>query len=161
MSKQIDSACPFCDRTIQRATFAETTRFLAVCNSAPILHGHCLVLPRHHVQTILELDNNELMQMMLFSKKVTMGLLNILNATGFDWTLQQGEEAGQTVPHLHLHVIPRKIGDLPDPGDWYPELQNSVPGNIDSYSRPQLADEELERLAKELRSAFANGGWLL
>ena len=74
-------------------------------------------------------------------------------ADGFDWTIQGGESAGQTVDHLHLHVIPRKRGDLPSPGDWYPRLRASESEAIDSELRPHLTDTELLDAVLRLRDA--------
>ena len=89
-----------------------------------------------------------------------MGLLEIFKASGFDWTVQHGKEAGQTVPHLHFHIVPRRQGDLQSPGDWYSAFQGWVVKNLDSSLRSRLKIEELEIVASHLRSSFEKGEWL-
>jgi bis(5'-adenosyl)-triphosphatase len=59
------------------------------------------------------------------------------------------------VPHLHLHIIPRHVGDLPDPGDWYPALMASESAQIDDRARPRLTPAEHAQVTAHLR-AMAN-----
>lgn len=154
MKHQKDKKCPFCNSSISDAVFAETEDFIAVYNVAPILPGHSMILPKWHVETVLQLNDAEISQMAVFSKNVMSRLMAVFKATGFNWTIQQGEEGGQTVRHLHLHLIPRHAGDLPHPGDWYPLLQKSQTDIIDSELRPRLTTGEVRRVANEIRAAF-------
>jgi bis(5'-adenosyl)-triphosphatase len=146
--------CPFCSADIGRIAFAESRSFLAICNAAPILPGHSLLISKRHVMTILELSNSELSEMAILAKEVTVGLMRVYKATGFNWTIQQGGDGGQTVPHLHLHLIPRYSGDLPHPGDWYAALKGSETDVIDSAKRPRLSRMELEATAATIRNRF-------
>ena len=80
-------------------------------------------------------------------------LMKVFSAKAFDWTIQEGSEAGQSVLHTHLHLIPRKENDLPDPGDWYPKLnQLSQSERIDSSDRFKLPFSELTRIADYIKN---------
>ncbi|MGH9510307.1 MAG: HIT family protein, partial [Terriglobales bacterium] len=83
------------------------------------------------------------------SRKAVARLTQIYAADGFDWTIQESEAAGQSVPHLHLHLIPRTRGDLPDPSGWYPRL-------IEYRAKARLSDDEMKRLAERLRTEVAH-----
>ncbi|HEY4690593.1 MAG TPA: HIT family protein [Anaerolineae bacterium] len=138
--------CPFCNATVSDVTFMESPRFRAIVNIAPILPGHSLIVPKRHIESLLALSDEEVAEMVNLSRKAVTLLMRVHGATGFDWTIQESAAAGQSVPHLHLHLIPRQDGDLPDPGDWYTRL-------IDFRGRPRLAREEMKQLAERLREA--------
>ncbi|MCF8232254.1 MAG: HIT family protein [Bacteroidales bacterium] len=146
------AACPFCDESIHIAVFAKSEHCLAVYNRSPILRGHSMVIPREHYHTVLELPEEVYSDMMHFMRSVSGGLIKAFGASGINWTLQEGEDAGQTIEHLHFHLIPRKPKDLPEPGDWYPRLrENEV---IDSDKRPTLSDKEMRHRVGELKPFF-------
>jgi bis(5'-adenosyl)-triphosphatase len=154
MKNFTDIDCPFCDASRERSTFAERGEFLAIYNIAPILPGHSLIIPRWHVSSLLDLSDAEIAEMVRFSRDVVRNLMIIFGATGFNWTVQEGEESGQTVPHLHLHLIPRSSGDLPSPGAWYPELIKSESDHIDSQDRFRLTQDQLATVADRIRSEW-------
>ncbi len=139
--------CPFCDGAIVNATFAETERLRALYNLAPLLPGHCMIVPRRHVTRLRELTVAESTEMLTFAARVADLVLDLYGCTGFDLSLQEGEAAGQTVTHLHLHIIPRRPGDLPH-HDWHSQL-------IDSTRRARLTPEEMATQVARLRQALA------
>jgi bis(5'-adenosyl)-triphosphatase len=143
--------CPFCSSNIDGAKFDESENFLAIYNIAPILPGHSLIVPKRHVESLMDLDDKELNEMMMFSRDTTKILLDVFKGTGFDWTVQEGEEAGQSVPHLHMHLIPRKPKDLSLPGDWYPLVRESEIEIIDSNARHRLSAEEMDVIVSKIR----------
>jgi bis(5'-adenosyl)-triphosphatase len=147
-----DPNCSFCGADIEATVFAEQGDFRAIYNRAPILPGHSLVIPVWHAPSLLDLTDAEVGQMVVFSRLVVRNLLRIFNAEGLNWTIQEGAVAGQTVPHLHLHLIPRNNGDLPTPGDWYPRLQKSEERTIDSDERPRYSVAEVQRIAEHIRA---------
>jgi bis(5'-adenosyl)-triphosphatase len=149
--------CPFCPPSVAAARFAESELSLALCNLRPILPGHSLVVPKRHVARLDELAEDEVADLFRFARRVTALLKRQFGGTGADWTVQDGAAAGQTVDHLHLHVIPRFAGDLPSPGDWWPRLEASRREPPDSAARPALSDDELRALAGRLRAAWAAG----
>jgi bis(5'-adenosyl)-triphosphatase len=145
-------SCPFCREEVQAGHFAASANFLAIYNLAPILPGHSLIVPRRHLVSLLELGDQELCELTLFSRNIVKVLQQAFGSRSFDWTLQEGPAAGQTVPHLHLHLIPRVQGDLPEPGDWYPLLEQSEVQIIDSASRPKLGEHDMRRIVSRLRA---------
>ena len=153
-------SCPFCSSTISDAVFLENKKFKAIYNIAPILPGHSLVIPINHISSIMELNNEDLAEFIIFSRKTVQILSSVFQTTAFNWTLQEKEEAGQTIEHLHIHIIPRTKGDLPEPGDWYPKLKAQSEENIDSDKRQKLKPEEMVRVVERLRKAVEeNDKW--
>lgn len=150
MLKFRDPHCSFCKSEIADACFAEDGDFLAVYNISPILPGHALIIPRYHVPSLLDLSDDEVAKMVLFSRSVVRNLTRIFSSSGFNWTIQEGASAGQTVLHLHLHLIPRAEGDLPQPGDWYPRLLKHEAKHIDSEERPRLTPEEMSQVVSHI-----------
>lgn len=145
------STCVFCKEAIKSSCFAESPHFMAIYNIAPILPGHSLVIPKEHHQSVLELEEAKLCEMMLFSQKIIKLLGKAFQREAFDWTIQDGKAAGQTVMHLHAHIIPRQEGDFPEPGDWYPALQKQESAMIDSQFRPRLNSVEMAKIIKYLQ----------
>ena len=147
--------CPFCDTRIADAVFARSEDFLAVYNIAPIFPGHSIIIPRNHIETIMELDDEMLTEMMVFSRKVTKLLLRVFKTDSFNWSLQDKEAAGQTIAHLHMHIVPRMTGDIADPGDWYPKIMQNYEEILDSASRAKLTSDEMRRIVAKLRKEYS------
>lgn len=148
------SICPFCDGSINKAAFYESDNFLIIYNHAPILPGHSLVIPRIHIESILQLSPALRSELMEISCKGINMLMKVFSAKAFDWTIQEGSEAGQSIPHLHLHLIPRKENDLQDPGDWYPKLKESMGDKrIDSCDRPKYSLDEIIKIVEFIKSS--------
>jgi len=146
----MSAECPFCSGTVVGATFAETEHLRALYNVAPMLPGHCLVVPRRHVAQLRALAPRESAELIQFAAEVASLVMAVYGCTGFDLSLQEGAAAGQTVEHLHLHIIPRREGDLVG-ADWHSTL-------IDSATRRRLAPEEMAREVARLRQALAERG---
>lgn len=145
------SYCPFCDPKIENSCFASSQNFLAIYNIAPILPGHTLIIPKQHLSGFLDLDDNLIFEFIQLSKKVIRVLNRAFNTDSYDWTIQDGKAAGQTIDHMHMHIIPRVEGDLPSPGDWYPKLENYQLQDIDSEDRVKLSDAELQTITKHMK----------
>ena len=81
----------------------------------PITPGHSLVIPRRHIPSLFKLPFDE--QLYLWTKVAMVRTLLIENfhPDGFNIGMNDGEAAGQTISHAHIHVIPRYHGDVPDP----------------------------------------------
>ena len=143
--------CPFCDTKIKSTVFATDDQFLAIYNLAPILPGHSLIIPRRHICSVMELNDAELSEMMIFARKVTDLLLTAFNAEAFNWSIQEKEAAGQSLAHLHLHIVPRYRGDLQEPGNWYPQIKNNYKDILDSGKRQKLSQHEMQQIVYRLR----------
>lgn len=147
------STCPFCNPG--DAAFAESENFRALYNIAPILPGHSLVVPKRHVESLMALTETELTELMVFSRWISTILKRAFGASGFNWTIQEGPEAGQTVAHLHTHLIPRAAGDLPKPGDWYERMIETEGPRADSPSRPRITPAEMKEVVRRIRAVAA------
>lgn len=151
-----DDLCKFGDFDVSDKVFAKSEDAIAIYNLAPIVPGHSMVVPVDQFESLKDLSEEKLCTFFSFSRRVTKFLVKEFQATGFDWSLQDGWSAGQTIPHIHLHIIPRVDGDLSGPGSWYPELIKSQDKNIDSENRYKLKPEEIKRIVTHLRTAWRN-----
>jgi len=130
--------CPFCQPDLQAGVFFEADGCVGVVDIAPIVLGHSLVIPRRHVARLLELGEGEYDALFRAVRQVARLLMAVYGASGVDISVQDGVAAGQTVNHVHVHVIPRQRGDLPAPGSWFEHL-------ADSAHRRRLTETELRR----------------
>jgi bis(5'-adenosyl)-triphosphatase len=145
--------CPFCAPDIGEICFFETESFYTIYNRSPILPGHSLLIPKRHIESLFDFSDDELGEMMIHAKEAILILQKAFGCEGFNLSLQEKEEAGQSVVHFHLHLIPRKPDDLPNPGDWYPKLKGSQTKVLDSEKRPQLTREEMKKMARFIKNA--------
>ncbi len=145
--------CQFCRKEIIEKSFCSSNQFSAIYNIAPIVPGHSLIIPNTHYISLFELSDQELGEMMVFARKVTRILQTVFHCDGFDWSVQDGISAGQSLPHLHLHIVPRKPHDMPDGTEWYRKLsQNAVPAP-DSQHHVKLEEEEYNAITARLTEA--------
>jgi bis(5'-adenosyl)-triphosphatase len=147
-------SCIFCTKAVTDKSFYSTSKFSAVYNLAPILPGHSLIIPNTHYESLTELSDQDLGEMMIFAREVTKVLISVFNCDGFDWTIQDGVSAGQTVPHLHLHIIPRKPRDLPSENEWYSKIPENERQMLDSKNRERLKIQEYDTITVRLAEAF-------
>jgi bis(5'-adenosyl)-triphosphatase len=147
--------CIFCNKEITDNSFYSTVQFSALYNIAPVLPGHSLIIPNKHYTSLFELSDNELGDMMIFARKITTVLKAVFNCNGFDWTIQDGVSAGQTIPHLHLHIIPRKPLDIKEGDEWYSKIPGNESQMLDSLQRKRLNDHEYRAITEKLAKATA------
>jgi len=150
--------CPFCTPDIMNSVFARDGNFLALYNVSPILPGHSLIIPLRHAGSMMDLNEDELARMLIFTRKVSSLLMKVFSAEAFNWSLQDGMAAGQTVAHLHLHIVLRFPDDLPEPGDWYPKVEANSGELLDSTSRHKLTPGVIEGIVTRLRREAKSAG---
>jgi diadenosine tetraphosphate (Ap4A) HIT family hydrolase len=114
MSTVAETKCPFCALDPERVIISDLEA-LAVHDRYPVTEGHTLVIPRRHVTTLFQLPPDEQANIWLFVSRVRDFLAAKLNVDNFNVGVNDGQLAGQTVPHAHIHIIPRREGDVPDP----------------------------------------------
>ena len=88
---------------------------VAKADGYPISKGHTLIIPRRHVVTFFESTEKERLAMMNLLDEMKARLDREHKPDGYNIGINNGEAAGQTVMHLHIHLIPRYKGDRPDP----------------------------------------------
>ncbi len=107
-------SCPFC-RIAQGELSAhlvyEDDQVLAFLDAVPMAPGHTLVVPKAHVERFTELSPDQAGRLFVVAVKVGKALQEVLGAAGLTVGVNDGRVAGQGVPHVHLHVIPRFPGD--------------------------------------------------
>lgn len=106
-----DAYCPFCDSSlIQSQAFYEDDLVVALCTHKPIFPGHYLIIPKKHIERFEILSDEEALQISRVIKKVHQAASKIFGTSSYLLLQKNGKEAGQTVPHLHFHYIPKKPG---------------------------------------------------
>ena len=102
--------CIFCkivEGTIPAVKVFENDRILAFMDIGPIIKGHTLVIPKTHYNPIMDTPDAVLAELMTIVRKIAQAQVEGLHADGINITQSNGACAGQAVPHLHFHVIPR------------------------------------------------------
>lgn len=136
-----DSNCIFCkiaNGEIPSKTVYEDERFRVILDISPASKGHAIILAKNHAANVFELPEEDAAAIYVVAKKVATAMQKVLKCDGINILQNNGEAAGQTVFHLHMHVIPRykddKVQITWDNGE----------------SAEMLSDELLEEIKKSL-----------
>ena len=105
--------CIFC-HTKQQLTIVGEYAY-SMKDEFPVSNGHCLVIPKRHVESIFELSDDELKDLYVVLKQTKDKLENDYTPDGFNIGINYKEAGGQTIPHAHIHIIPRYNGDVKNP----------------------------------------------
>ncbi|MDI5986430.1 HIT family protein [Halomonas sp. M4R5S39] len=114
MEAPTDAECPFCHPERARV-IAQHSHFFVYQDGFAVSPGHTLVIPYQHVATIADLSADEQAALFPAVLNAQRRLDESHRPDGYNIGINQGAAGGQTVPHLHVHVIPRYHGDQPDP----------------------------------------------
>lgn len=133
-----DCNCIFCkiaNGEIPSTTLYEDEDFRVILDLGPATRGHALLLPKNHFANVFELDDETAQKAILVAKKMAGKMKDALGADGFNLVQNNGEAAGQTVFHFHMHLIPRykndNAGILWEPGETTPEDMAEVKRLVD------------------------------
>ena len=107
-------ACPFCTLPADRIV-ASNELAVVIRDGFPISPGHTLIIPKRHFGSFFEATADERNSMLALLDQARREIATELSPDGFNIGINDGAAAGQTVPHLHLHLIPRYEGDSRDP----------------------------------------------
>jgi diadenosine tetraphosphate (Ap4A) HIT family hydrolase len=131
-SQEVSSStrCPFCDTDNDRIIF-ESKLVRGVWDGYPVSHGHALLVPKRHIATWFEADAAEQAALLAGVACVRKVIESQYKPDGYNIGVNSGPAAGQTVGHLHLHVIPRYEGDVADPRGG---IRWVIPGKADYWS---------------------------
>lgn len=127
--------CLFCkisNGEIPSKTIHEDERFRVILDLSPATKGHALILPKDHAASLYDLPEETAAAVMVLAKKLAVKMSEKLGCDGLNLVQNNGEAAGQTISHFHLHMIPRYVDDGQKLG-W-------VPG--------ETTQEELEKIKK-------------
>ena len=103
--------CKIANGEIPAATLYEDENFRVILDLGPASKGHALILPKSHAANIYELSDEMAAKAMILAKKMAIAMTETLKCDGFNIVQNNGECAGQTVFHFHMHLIPRYKGD--------------------------------------------------
>jgi diadenosine tetraphosphate (Ap4A) HIT family hydrolase len=106
--------CPFCTLPASRIQ-AENEHAVLIRDAFPVSPGHSLVIPKRHVGSYFETTEAERAAMQALLVEAKRMVDAEFRPQGYNIGVNDGAAAGQTVPHLHLHLIPRHAGDVADP----------------------------------------------
>lgn len=129
----MDENCIFCkiaNGQIPSATVYEDEDFRVILDLGPASKGHALILPKEHAANLFELPEKYAARVLPVAQKVGKKLYDGLGCDGFNLVQNNGECAGQTVFHFHMHLIPRYQGDTVSVG-WKPgKLTDEVKAQV-------------------------------
>lgn len=133
--------CIFCKITkgeVPSYKVYEDEKTFAFLDINPINAGHTLVVPKNHASKITEAEEEDLIALAKALKKVIKGIEDGLDVDNLNVFVNQGEDAGQIIPHLHYHVTPRHKGD----------------GVKFDMPQRKLSEEEFADLVEKIKSAI-------
>ena len=107
--------CPFCNLSSQIDIIYENSICIAFYDKYPVSPGHTLIIPKRHVSNYFELNKQESEAINEMLQKVKVKIDECFHPDGYNIGINVNEAAGQTVFHVHVHLIPRYIGDMEDP----------------------------------------------
>jgi len=110
------TTCPFCGDRLNRKVIGDYGTMLAIRDKYAVTEYHTLVIPKRHVEDFFTMTSQERRdaETLILSLKNDI-LKNDPSVTGFNIGVNCGESAGQTIMHAHIHLIPRRDGDTPNP----------------------------------------------
>jgi len=107
------NACPFCTLPPERILLTSALG-IVIRDGFPISPGHTLVIPHRHVESFFNLTADERVDLIGLLDQAKAGIEKEFKPDTYNIGINDGPAAGQTVPHLHIHLIPRYTGDVPD-----------------------------------------------
>jgi diadenosine tetraphosphate (Ap4A) HIT family hydrolase len=110
----LSSLCPFCLLPAERVLH-DSECAVVIRDGFPISPGHTLIIPKRHVTSFFEITDAERAELLLLLSVARDHLDSQFRPAGYNIGINEGAAAGQTVPHLHIHLIPRYEGDQADP----------------------------------------------
>ncbi len=111
----MNESCPFCEIKNCREIIFESESCLAFYDSFPVSQGHTLIIPKRHVESFFDLDKKEIDEIQELLHKVKQFLDEKFRPHGYNIGVNVGRSAGQSIFHVHVHLIPRYQGDVANP----------------------------------------------
>lgn len=128
VTKVIENSCPFCFPEKDRELVTESAIAYALFDKYPVSLGHTLIIPKQHTANYFELSEPTKKSCWAVVDRVRMQLSQRFHPDGFNIGINIGDAAGQTVPHVHIHLIPRYKGDVTNPRGG---VRRIIPGKGD------------------------------
>lgn len=106
--------CAFCHLPETRI-IDSSQHVMVIRDGFPISPGHTLIIPKRHIASFFEATTDEREELLNLLDRAKEKLITDFSPDGFNIGINDGSAAGQTIPHLHIHLIPRYLGDQSDP----------------------------------------------
>lgn len=135
-----DDNCIFCklaNGDIPTNSIYEDDDFKVILDASPATKGHALILPKQHYANIFEIEDETLAKAAKLAKKIMTHEKDVLGCEGYNLVQNNGEVAGQTVFHFHMHLIPRYL--------------NAKNNDILSWSHETFSPEEMAEIRDSLK----------
>ena len=132
----MDNDCIFCkiaNGEIPSSTIYEDDMFRVILDLSPATKGHALIIPKNHMANIFEMDESTAGKAFVLASRIAKAMKEALHCDGLNIVQNNGEIAGQTVFHFHMHIIPRYEGDN--------QNINWVPGTSEADERNAVAEQ--------------------
>ena len=130
MKKEDCIFCKIANGDIPSKTLYEDEDFRVILDLGPATKGHALILPKEHADNLYELPDETASKVFVLAKKLAIKMKEKLNCDGLNIVQNNGEAAGQTVQHFHMHLIPRYEGDQVGltwkPGELTDEMKEEI-----------------------------------
>ena len=110
----MNTNCPFCSLPQDRI-ISENDSTVTIRDEYPVSMGHTLIIPKRHVESFFDCNPDEKADILQALEEAKVALDKEFAPDGYNIGINDGETAGQTVMHLHIHLIPRYKGDSKDP----------------------------------------------
>jgi len=127
----IEEFCPFCMLSADRVV-GQNEHAVWIRDGYPISPGHSLVIPRRHIASFFETTADERQALQALLDEAKLAAEEQFHPDGFNIGINDGAAAGQTIPHLHIHLIPRYLGDQADPRGG---VRWVIPSKADYWSK--------------------------
>ena len=111
----MDKNCPFCKAKSERDIIASSSLSVAFFDGFPVSPGHALIIPKRHVASFFDLSKEEQRDLLNLADRVKRIVEERYHPDGYNIGINVGEAAGQSIFHVHMHLIPRYQGDVPNP----------------------------------------------
>ena len=124
----MDNECIFCkiaNGEIPSSTIYEDDLFRVILDLSPATKGHALILPKKHMANIFEMDEETAEKVFVLASRIAKAMKEALNCDGLNIVQNNGEIAGQTVFHFHMHIIPR-YNDDGQQINWVPKASEAA-----------------------------------
>jgi len=128
INRENSQDCPFCNPEVNREIITESATVYAMIDKYPVSPGHALIIPKQHEPDFFELSERAKTACWIVVNRVKMLLTQRFKPDGFNIGVNIGHSAGQTVQHVHIHLIPRYKGDIENPTGG---VRNVIPGRGD------------------------------
>lgn len=133
--------CLFCDiKDDQAIQVASSKNFVSIYDENPVTEGHALIFPKKHIESFFDLNKEEIVELYDLIKEVKKLVDQAYKPDAYNVGINNGQAAGRTIHHLHVHLIPRYEGDVENPRGG---VRHIIPGKGDYHE--QLLTDKPER----------------